>query len=441
MTPSVPRWEKSVGFTPWKVSVFENAARRGVLYLMWRQDGNWKKRSLRRTLRTERGRIEPETQRWALAQAEAQYARLVSGVPVSERAPIAPLTIAEGLERVTDRGTGKYPTDTEHRREVLREMQRAITLWGADTPWESIRRADLRKLWRYRITELRNGGDVGLRGAEITTARVLAVATWLRDEELIPAGASVASRTWKKELRADWIELSGERALPAPARPRHTLEEMRKIIAKAAMVDPRFDLAMALGAELRIGQVIRCTRTDLDLEHETLTVRGKGQKRGVVEKLTAGQMRVVRSHLFEGYLRELEKGLPDYPLFPAGQMPGGRSGKAVATVARHGTAPAVDRSVIDGWFHEAERLAEVPVVKGRAAYGLRRAGVDAAKAEKISREGLQAHGGWADTQMPDTIYADQEMEYAQDEARDVRAKIRGENEAPIEVPADPEREV
>ena len=44
----------------------------------------------------------------------------------------------------------------------------------------------------------------------------------------------------------------------------------------------------------------------------------------------------------------------------------------------------------------------------------------------ISREGLQQHGGWADTQMPDRIYADQQAGYAQDEARDIRAIIRGE---------------
>ena len=39
---------------------------------------------------------------------------------------------------------------------------------------------------------------------------------------------------------------------------------------------------------------------------------------------------------------------------------------------------------------------------------------------------LVAHGGWTDSQMPDRIYADQEADHARDEARDVRAKIRGE---------------
>jgi integrase len=106
--------------------------------------------------------------------------------------------------------------------------------WGADTAWADIKRADLRKLWRRRILQLRAEKADGLRGAEITIQRVNAVAAWLRDEELIPAGACVAPRQWKTELRADWLELSKERALPDPKRPRHTLDEMRRILAKAA---------------------------------------------------------------------------------------------------------------------------------------------------------------------------------------------------------------
>jgi integrase len=429
MAPRVDVWEESVGFLPHKVTAYEEPARKSVVYLRWRHDGNWKKKSLRRGVRTARGRLDPVAVRWALEQAAAQYARLIAGVPSAERAPRAPLTIRQGLTAAINEHTGKYPTDTPHRREVVRELERAIGEWGADTAWADIKRADLRKLWRRRILTLRAEKADGLRGAEITVQRVNAVAAWLRDEELIPAGACVAPRQWKQELRADWLELSKERALPDPKRPRHTLDEMRKILAVAGRIDPRFELAMAVGAELRLGQVLRCRRPDLDLEHATITVRGKGQKRGVVSKLTAGQMRVVTHALTRGYLRELEGAAADYPLFPAGQLTGGRKMEDPrATLRRHGAAPALGRSVLDGWFHEAERLAEVAPVKGRAAYGLRRAAVDAVKAAKISREGLQAHGGWADTQMPDRIYADQQMDYAQDEAREARAKLRGESE-------------
>jgi integrase len=429
MTPRVTQWEDSVGFLPWKVSVYEEPSRNGTLYLRWRQDGNWKKKSLQRPLRTKRGAIDETTKDWAKAQAAAQYARLVAGVPDEDRAPRAPLTIRQGLDAVLDPTTGKYPTDTAHRREVKRELERVIVEWGVDTAWVAIKRADVRKLWRRRILQLRADGADGLRGAEITVQRMNAVASWLRDEELIPAGACVGSRRWKQELAADWLELSGARALPDPKRPRHTLDEMRRILATAVAVDPRFELAMVLGAELRLGQVIRCRRPDLNLDHATLTVRGKGQKKGTVSHLTDGQMRVARHALTDGYLRLLEGASADYPLFPAGPLPGGRTMKdPKATVARHATAAAIGRDVVDGWFHEAERLAGVPVVKGRAAYGLRRAAVDAAKEAGISREGLQAHGGWKDTQMPDRIYADQQMDYARDEAKAVRAKIRGEAE-------------
>lgn len=427
-------WSASIGFLPWKVTVYEHVGRKGTLYLQWREDGNWKRLSLQRPLaRSAKGIIDAEAKAWAEQQAADQYTQLVAGVPVADVVPTAPLTITQGLAKAIDADTGKYPTDTPHRKEVERELGRAMVEWGADTAWADIKRAQLRKLWRRRILELRaettDEGTRkydGLRGAEITIARVLAVAAWLRDEELIPAGACVASRKWKDEMRSDWIDLADERSLPEVKRPRHTLDEMRRIMAKTADVDPRFELAMALGAELRIGQVLFCWRSHLDVAHAVLTVPGKGKKGGAVSMLTAGQMRVVERVLSEGYLRDLEKHCADYPLFPGGQMPGGRSGKGVATVARHATAEPIDRSVLDGWFHEAEDLAGVPKVKGRAAYGVRRAAVDAVKAAKISREGLQAHGGWKDTQVPDAIYADQEMEYAREEARDARAKIRGE---------------
>jgi len=396
-------WEQAVGYLPWKVTVYEEPSRKGTLYLRWRQDGNWRKQSLRRTLTRERGIIAPAEKAWAIAHADATYARLMAGVPAAERMPTAPLTIRQGLALVTDRDTGKYSTDTPHRREVVRELERAMVEWGASTPWADIRRAHLRTLWRRRIRQLRADDATGLRGAEITVQRVLAVAAWLRDEEKIPAGACLAARTWKDELRSDWLQETKEASLPEPDRPRHSLAEMRAIMAAASAVDPRFELAMVLGAELRLGQVIRCRRPHLSLEHATLTVPGKGHKKGAVAHLTAGQMRVVQRVLTEGYLADLERALPDYPLFPAGQLTGGRSGKGRAHVVRHGTAPALSRATLDGWFHEAERLA---------------AG--------ISREGLQQHGGWSDSQMPDKVYADQAAGYARDEARDVRARIRGE---------------
>ena len=419
-------WEKSVGWLPHKVTVYEREDRGGELYLRWRSSGNWKRKSLRRSLRTARGRIDADVQKWALDQASAQYAKLVAGLPDQERAASAlPLTLGETERRIIDLHTGKYPADTPHRREVQRALKEAVSVWGASTPWAEIRKADMRKLWRGRITTLLADGETGARGAEITASRVFAVAQWLRDEEIIPPQSCVPWKKWKQELKDDWSKLSGNVGAPPVARPRYTLEESRKLLKASKEADPRFALLLAVGAELRLGQVARCRRTDLDLTHRTLTVHASGHKGGAVVKLTKGQFAAVKRAL-SGYLRELEKHCADYPLFPSGQMPGGRSGRAVATVDRHATAQPIERTAIRLWMRALEVVADVPHVSGRGAYGIRRAAVDAAKAMKISREGLKAHGGWSDTQMPDRIYAEQQMEYAQEEARDIRAKIRGE---------------
>jgi len=54
----------------------------------------------------------------------------------------------------------------------------------------------------------------------------------------------------------------------------------------------------------------------------------------------------------------------------------------------------------------------------------------------ISQHGLKEHGGWSDTQVPDQIYPDQEAEWAREEAKGIRAQIRGEPSAtgPAPVP-------
>ena len=98
----------------------------------------------------------------------------------------------------------------------------------------------------------------------------------------------------------------------------------------------------------------------------------------------------------------------------------------VASIERHATATAIQRRTIGEWFEQAEAKAGVTKQDGRGPYGVRRTFVDAGKALRISREGLTALGGWADPQMADRIYAEEEQRYAQREARDVRARIRRE---------------
>ncbi|MGL1102628.1 hypothetical protein ACSTLM_00270, partial [Vibrio parahaemolyticus] len=82
-----------------------------------------------------------------------------------------------------------------------------------------------------------------------------------------------------------------------------------------------------------------------------------------------GQMVAVRVAL-SGYLAPLEsqwvaKGT-DYPLFPAGQLMGGRTDPMKAVCRpEHATAEPVTRDAIGRWFLDAEQLAGVPHVEGR----------------------------------------------------------------------------
>lgn len=449
MKPFSP-WSQEVGFLPHKVTVYENMEKDGTLYLRWRgRDGlgrpQWKKRSLRRPLRTDRGKVIGETQQWAMDQAAKQYALLVGGIPTDEREVVHQLTLAEGIARALKPDTGMYPSESAHRKEVVREMERAVKCLGPETRWDSIKRADLRRLWRWRIQDLRADRNEGLRGAEVTIQRLLAVAGWLRNEELIPSGACVAPTNWKALLLEDWQSIAGVDRPVEPLRPRHSLEEMRKLFTVFGQVDPRFELLMAIGAELRLGQVVRGRRSDLDLEHRTFTVRGRKQKRGTVVELTGGQMAAVERALHPeyGYLRELEANLADYPLFMGGVLLGGvvhRRGipsKAKFDSWRpplHPFYPAarakqlqpLDRSVIRRWFRAAEDRAEIPHIPGRGPYGLRRRAVDELKRLGVSRDAMKEAGGWSDMQMPDRVYADQVQEHARKEAAVARAKVRGE---------------
>lgn len=445
MTPREP-WVFTVGYLPNKVTAREEPTRGDVVYLWWRAGGNWKKKSLRRGVRTARGALDSELVKFAKCEAEAAYARLVAGVGPDERAPQHRLTLGETRALLVDPQRGQYPANTPHRREAFRALEQAVRALGAGAEWDALKPVDLTALWRDRIRALAKSprAGQGVRGAEITVTRILAIAAWLREQQHVGPGACQPPTQWRNKLRDDWRALRNSPSDPTINRPRHTLEEMRAIMAKAAEVDPRLELLLALGAEIRLGQVARARRTDLDLEHASFTVRSSRHKRGTVELLTAGQMRVVRHALTDGYLRDLERQTADYPLFPGGQLAGSRpeqwrmsEGVAratrgpttpTATAKHHLTAAPIDRSTIIDWFKAAETLAGVAHVRGRAAYGVKRVAVDAAKAEGISREGLMAHGGWTDTTMPDTIYADAEQGYAREEARRVRARIRGEDD-------------
>lgn len=414
-------WCWSVGMDQRIVTVYEEPRRGGTLYLRWRESKglkrNWVSVSLQRKLRDGYGRIHQQTEAWAKAQAREKYRALGPAA-----APVAPdpteLTIGQAAAKVIDPDRGLYPKPGQHRSEVLRALAFAAAVWGEHQPWSALRKADLRALWRRRLEQLQRDGYAGARGAEVTVSRVLTVAAWLRDEELIPAHACVPPRKWKQVL-------AGEAGNPDPKRPRYTLDEMRALLKAAADVEPRLALLVALGAELRLGQVVRVRRTDLNLEAQTLTVRGAGKKRGTVVGLTPGQLAAAKAALATGYLKYLNGGQADYYLFPGGKLERTTEGVLVALADRK----PVSRRTVGLWWHRAERVAGITHEPGRAAYGVRRAAVDGFLALGISPKALENAGGWENAAMPNQVYAAKDLEFARVEASKLRAQLRGEVDA------------
>src|SRR5947208_3998202 len=123
-------WKYTVGQIPHRVTAYERPDKGGLIYLQWRaatntgRDGrDWRRRSLGFTLRDPKGRVIREVERRAQAEAAKQLAALVTAPSQEESAAPkegvgARLTIRQGRDLAFEPQTGKYPTDTAHRREV-----------------------------------------------------------------------------------------------------------------------------------------------------------------------------------------------------------------------------------------------------------------------------------------------------------------------------------
>ena len=423
-------WKSATGARPYRVVAEERLDRDRVVYLRWWEGKRWTRSatgikvwsvSLNRLVQAKVDAVE--------SLMLAKQRDLINGIsPKVIAKPL--LTISAAITLVKDAESGLYPLDSPHRREVLRELARAAAILGEEKTWNSMTPSDLAKIYRRRAQAIfgQGKGKAGRRGAEISVARLLTVAEWLRGEKLIEQTACRVQHTWRS-LYGSELELKLDKEI-LPARPRHEVPDIRKLLDVAGRVDPRLALALELGTELRLGQVLRARRSDLRLESNSFRVRGRGRKAGTIVELIPTQLAAVKGAL-SGHLAALETlyetgKIEDYPLFPSGQMTGGRRDvhRALCRPSQ-ASAPPIHRRAVLAWFHEAERLAGIPQVKGRGWYGLRRASVDGAKAAEISPDGLKQFGGWSGTEIPEQVYAEKQSRRSIEEASKVRAKIRG----------------
>ena len=423
-------WKAEVGARPYRVVAEERLDRDRVVYLRWWSGTRWARSATGlKVWSTSKEELVDAKVKAVTSLMKAKHRDLRNDISPKVITK-APLTIPDAIPLVKHTTRGLYPLDSSHRREVLRELSRAAAILGEEKTWNDMTPSDLAQVYRDRAEAILNQGKgkVGRRGAEISVARLLTVAEWLRGENLIEQTACRVQHKWRSMLGSE-LEAKLDTEI-LPARPRHEVPDIRKLLDVAGLVDPRLALALELGTELRLGQVLRARRSDLALNTGRFTVRGRGRKAGTVVELIPTQLAAVRAAL-AGHLAPLENlyktgEIKDYPLFPSGQMTGGRRDvqSAICRPSQAG-APPIHRRAVLVWFHEAERLAGIPEVRGRGWYGLRRASVDGAKDAQISPDGLKQFGGWSGTEVPDQIYAERQSKRSIKEASTVRAKIRG----------------
>lgn len=439
--PAAPRRSKkgslpqSVGTSPHRVWVGPRAAKGGVLYLRWTRGKHSAWKSLRTTLAGQTPTECRKIERAAYQAALDQYERLTGRrAPDAQATATAPLRIGDAWAILTDPKHGRYPTDSLYRREFAAALATAARILGEDFPWTAFGRLRLREVTRRHVDAVMKRGGVGFRASQVLGTRLCTIARVLQEEGHLPETYAVpGGKAWIGEIKT-YSEAKRGDAVPAPHRPRYTLEELRALLAVAPQVDPRFGLMLALGAELRAGQVARAKRSHLSLLTGQFTVQGRGKKGGTVVDLTAGQLAAVHATIYttlkvSGYLARCETLFQqhgtDYLLFP--------SALGAGRMAQPGHVDVVDKAQVGKWVRAAEGLAGIPHVAGRSWYGGRRASVDASLDEGISGEGLEASGGWTSPRTPNEIYRERGRQTARTEARDVRARVRGE--VPVDAPA------
>ena len=414
-------WKYSYGVRPYVVFAMERRDRAGHIAVRWTNpDKTGKFRRERRNLGItvrdpETGRLDRKRVRTAELAVQQFQAKLVVGQPARPAAASAndtpsatqtrpvefprtgQLILRAGFDLALDPVRGKYGSIRTRRydqmvkyRERLFGGNRQVTgLIDPSLPWTEFVPAEARALWRKLADRhaASRGAELGVRAAEGIVDAIYSVAAWLHEEHLIPADAARPPAQWRKSLKEEWAQRTGKRRT-RPHRPRHTVEEYRRIFAAITdpRVDPRIRLAIELAAECRTGQVLRCTRRMLVLPEDApndfesalpgslgqIEIPGAGKKHGEVVVFTPEQRRAVDDAL-DGYLANYETAwragqIDDYYLFPGSKMRMlDKSGRRWTRKVRVGVKP-LSRDGARVAFKRLETIAKVKHVDGRGWY-------------------------------------------------------------------------
>ncbi len=451
-------WQYQKGEPPNTITASERLDRGRVIEVRWWVGHlkRFRRRSLGFGIRDERGVIVEELERKAVRLTQSMYDALMSGrspqLVEEDDEDIGPLTLAAGFKIAVDVPKGMYVVESEHVREVRRAARDILWAIGEDPSghprtWDALTYSAVRELWlrlAKRYIESEQGGPAW---TERCVVILLQTAQWLAVEEKIDRAVAVR-RTWRDQMRREWEQLT---AAPITTNtPRHSEEEIQRIFASLGHpdIDPRIALAIELGAEARLGQVIRLMRSQVDLSRigtfglGRMVVHGEGKKLGVTRDLTPEE-RTAIDRALSGYLKHLEdayqRGLrEDYPMFPGGRLrfdipPSRRPKRSRIDAGDRGSIrrakpsvpnrPIGKRGLLD-LFHKLEEIADVPSIPGRGWYGIRRRATDVYEDYETDERVLNDQTGHRSSDTRREVYQEKEREEIRAKSARTRRRVR-----------------
>lgn len=431
--PKPGTWKYTVGEPPLVLTAYERKDRELAIWTRaWDGKRYTERRALCETIRGDDGRVIPEREIEAQRLTVERHRGLASGLSTDE-IPETGITLAQGFAKLLDDKTGKYAGDTRWKGDVDAAAAVIKATLDPALPMKEVKHAHYRKLWRALIHQHVKTGDFGLRRIEVIVGVLQSCSRWLQQEGWIEVGAALPAPGWNSTLRSEWTDITRQ-PVGDPNRPRYTTEEMVRLWRALPDADPRLELAVQIGAELRLGQVRRCMRLDIfparGFVIGGVTVHGRGKKRGERVVFTMQQRHVVTRALTSGVLADFEAlrragDLEDYPLIPGGYLHAAKDRRGHDVLRAdpdQGQQPWHPTPMRKAWAR-LERAAKVKEMPGRKWYGLRRLQADRAEDVETDKRVLNIGGGWTRTETREKYQEAGRMDL-REKAAAVRRKIR-----------------